>query len=225
MAGSVMGEYTQELYDGIWDIAGRDYEQDYDSGEVLEKLNDPDFFRPFSERLLAFYNEVLNSNYTADEARADLSRRVKQGNIPLNRGNITNWFSGNTEPKYGDNDRKNLFAVAFALELDAKQTEQLFHKVFLDKLTLSMKDPSSYVLRKDIILLYFYDYWVNDYLGGQNVGDYDGFVEGLNDILNVCGFSPLYIGNPYDWLFLYCSACVDDNYTPLDRFRGILTQD
>jgi len=395
MADSVMHEYTQELYDEIWSIAGRDYEQDYDSGEVLEKLNDPNFFRPFSERLLAFYNEALNSNFTADEARADLQRRVKLGNIPLNRGNITNWFSGNTEPKYGDNDRKNLFAVAFALELDAKQTERLFHKVFLDKafnkrnahefiylycinrgrplsvaemligqldgidksnmpadqtqrtqfladaarhdmgeddllkfisehpknfslnntaakekrdalldrlkgsagkpglaqqeyerrrdeladdkekttgsdgrdaksvdfllymimgvdlaqkkdnkilsirerfprkeisnqfpdkLTLSAKDPSSYVLRKDIILLSFYDYWVSDYLSSENSGDYDSFVEGLNDVLYECGFSPLYAGNPYDWLFLYCSACADDGYTPLDRFRGILAQ-
>ena len=394
MESLVIREYTQELYEGIWDIESRDYEQDYDSDEVLEKLNAPDFFRPFSERLLAFYNEVLNSNYTVDEARADLTRRAKQG---ISRGTITNWFSGKGEPKYGDDDRQRVFAVAFAIELDAKQTERLFHKVFLDKAfnkrnvhefiylycinhrkplsvaekrisqlgktseinlpadqtqltqyladaaekgmdesallkfiaehphnfslnntsakehrkklldkltigsesspglaeqeyerrrseiaddkesasgfsgkdktsvdfllymimgidlvqkkndevlsirerfqrkeinnqfpdkqTLSMKDPSSYVLRKDIILLYFYSYWIKDYLENQSRGNYDGFANELNGVLFECGFSPLYYGNPYDWLFLYCSACADDNYKPLDRFRGILTQD
>jgi hypothetical protein len=96
---------------------------------------------------------------------------------------------------------------------------------FPDKLTLSAKDPSSYVLRKDIILLSFYDYWIRNYLAGENSGDYDSFVEGLNDVLYECGLSPLYAGNPYDWLFLYCSACADDGYTPLDRFRAILAQD
>ena len=63
----------------------------------------------------------------------NLQRRVKQKEIPLSRNNIANWFSRNTEPKYGNKDRKNLFAVAFALELDPGQTEKLFHKVFLDK--------------------------------------------------------------------------------------------
>ena len=396
MSEAVIGEQTQEMIDKMWDIVYRDFKADYESGEVFEKLNDNEFIRPFSERLLAFYNEILNSSFTAEEATKDLQRRVKQKEIPLNRNNIANWFSGITEPKYGDKDRKNLFAVAFALELDPGQTEKLFHKVFLDKAfnkrninefiylhcivnkkplsvaealiskldsisadnmpndqteltqfladaaskdmseseflkfiashqhnfslnntaakkhrqvlldrltigsgggsglasqeferrryelqdnkdtfsfdgkdsksvdfllflitdvdfvrkgnkdiqsmryklprkeisnqfpdkqSLSTKDPSSYALRKDIILLYFYDYWVSDFLDGKNAGDYDGFTTGLNDVLFDCGFSPLYVGNPYDWLFLYCSACADQDYTPLDRFRGLLAQE
>ena len=78
-----------------------------------------------------------------------------------------------------------------------------------------MKYPSSCALRKDVILLYFYDYWVSDFLDGRNAGDYDGFTTGINDVLFDCGFSPLYVGNPYDWLFLYCSACADQDYTTL----------
>ena len=65
----------------------------------------------------------------------------------------------------------------------------------------------------------------NGYLKGQKAGSYDGFKDELNDVLFGCGFSPLYAGNPYDWLFLYCSACNTDDYTPLDRFRGVLAQD
>jgi hypothetical protein len=93
---------------------------------------------------------------------------------------------------------------------------------FPDKQTIGDDTLSSYALRKVIILLYFYDYWVSDFLGNMNEGDYDGFVDGLNDVLDDCGYSPLYVGNPYDWLFLYCSSCNVDEYTPLDRFRGIL---
>ena len=38
MVDCTMGEYTQAHYDAMWDIMGRDYENDYDSTEVLEKL-------------------------------------------------------------------------------------------------------------------------------------------------------------------------------------------
>jgi len=396
MVEAAMGAYTQELDNELWDTMGLDSDADYESADVLEKLNDKEFIRPFSERMLAFYNETLDSSFTADEATKDLQRRVKDRGISLHRGTIANWFSGGGTPKYGDKDRKNLFAVAFALELDPVQTERLFHKVFLDKAfnkrnvnefiylhcivnrkplsaaeslvskldsisadniptdqteltkiladaaskdmadselikfiashqhnfslnntaaknhrqvlldrltvgsesknglaqqeyerrrhellddkdvfsfggrdpksvdfmlfmitdvdfvrkvnkeiqsirdklprpeisnqfpdkqSLSTKDPSSYALRKDIILLYFYDYWVSDFLDGKNAGDYDGFATGLNDVLFECGFSPLYLGNPYDWLLLYCSACADQDYTPLDRLRGLLAQE
>lgn len=395
MADSITSEYSLMLENDMWVAVGNDYDKEYDFNELLGKINRTDFFRPFSERLLTFYNEILRSSYTAYEAISDLQRRTKQKNIPLSRNSIANWFSGKTVPKYGDNDRRNMFALAFALELDCEKTERLFHKVFLDKAfnkrnahefiflycicnrkslseadnlisqlnstneivlagdrtertqfltdaarrdvgerellnfmsshqhnfslnntaakkhrqvlldklagnadraglarqeyehrraeladekdalgfekrdptsvdflmyiitdadfvrkgyneilsirdkfprkeisnqfpnkqTLSQKEPSSYVLRKDIILLYFYSYWVTDYLKDQNIGDYDGFVAELNDIMFDCGFSPLYIGNPYDWLILYCSACSGEDCNPLDIFRGILARD
>jgi hypothetical protein len=381
------GAYSQLLENDMWEAVGQDYDRDYDFDELLAKIKSEDFFRPFSERLLAFYNETRQGNYSAEEAVAYLLRRK----TAVNRNTLKNWFTGKTEPKFGDQYRQSMFALAFALELDLNQTERLFHKVFLDKAfnkrnvsefmylycihnhkplavaeslieqvdvmnistalkdqteqtqflddaakqsmgedellrfvnthqhnfslnntaakkykqdmldkltgmsgssglaameferrrvelidkedatgtdnrdiksidfllymitgvdfarkenkeiysirdkfpreisnqfpdkqTLSSKDPSSYILRKDIIFLYFYLYWVTDYLGGQNNGAYDSFVEELNDILFDCGFSPLYIGNPYDWLFLFCSACGDN---PLDIFRGIIAQD
>jgi hypothetical protein len=380
MQNQILGERTQMQYDHIWETADK-YSVDYDFNELLDQINSSDFFRPFSERLLTFYNEIRQVNYTADEAIADLQRC----NIALSRGTLNNWFAGKTEPKFGDKDRQSMFIVAFALELDVAQTERLFHKVFLDKAfnkrnrnefiylycinnkkplsvaegliedlkltdksitatdatiqtqfladaamrdidenelleyisthphnfslnntaalkkreelvhkltgdknnsglaqqehdrhpeladdknkdktsvdfmlsvlkgadfaqkdnteitsirdkfpqrkeiynqfpdkqTISKKDPASYTLRKDIILLQFYSYWVADFLSRQELGEYDGFVEELNDVLFDCGFSPLYIGNPYDWLFLYCSACEK----PLDVFRGILAPD
>jgi len=46
---------------------------------------------------------------------------------------------------------------------------------FPDKQSLSTADSSSYVLRKEIILLCFYDYWVSCFLDRQVIGDYDVF--------------------------------------------------
>lgn len=420
MSGYTMGEYTQEQYDELYEMVDRDYKADYESSEVIRRINDPGFFRSFSERMLAFYNEVTGSCFTEAEATKDLQQRLKCKGIPIDPRTIKSWFSGEREPKYGDNDRERLFAVAFALELDTRQTERLFHKVFLDKafnkrnhrefiylyciknklplstaenliahvnssdnivdideltektklladaldrdmnegelltfilthprnfslnntaakqrrqellgdltgteekpgyafqeykkrgrelainrieydekhktmssygrnifkpegkdllkpenrtptstdflldmimnpaftekgdndtqsirnifqkkeiyiqfpdknaLSNTAKDPSSYALRKDIILLYFYWHWVQDYLKDQSAYGSDGFIDGLNHELFECGFSPLYLGNPYDWLFLYCSTCAVDRYSPLDKFRLILSPD
>jgi len=80
-------------------------------------------------------------------------------------------------------------------------------------------------MSKDIILLYFYYYWVNEKLNKRYEGEYNKFIDELNDVLFDCGFSTLYLGNPYDWLFMYCSACADEDYSPLDRFREIMAQE
>ena len=79
MVEHTMGEYTQMADARIWGDYDEDYDQDY--SEILSNLDDPDFFRPFSERLLAFYNSVLNSSFSADGARLDLQRRASELNI------------------------------------------------------------------------------------------------------------------------------------------------
>jgi hypothetical protein len=50
--------------------------------------------------------------------------------------------------------------------------------------------------------------------------EFDDYTSELNTILTTCGFSPLYYGNPYDWLFLYCT--ISD--MPLDAFREIVSE-
>lgn len=87
--------------------------------------------------------------------------------------------------------------------------------------TISHPD-SSYILRKNIIFLYFYWYWVKDLLKAYPEGDDESFITELNSILYNCGFSPLYYGNPYDWVFLYCSGCKENKSWPLVVFREIL---
>lgn len=85
--------------------------------------------------------------------------------------------------------------------------------------TLSKKDPTYEEIRKLIILLFSYNFWVK---ANQNnkVIDLDVYIDELNVKLNESGFSLVYYGNPYDWLFLYCA--LSDN--PLDTFRAILAE-
>ena len=45
MVDAVMSEYTQELYDELWNIENRDYEADYESDEV--------YWRSLTTRILS----------------------------------------------------------------------------------------------------------------------------------------------------------------------------
>lgn len=86
----------------------------------------------------------------------------------------------------------------------------------------SGKNSSMEEIRKAIILLFSYNYWnkANEY----SLSDfYDEYIDELNLLLYKAGMSPLYYGNPYDWLFLYCTYKNDNTYHSLDIFRGILS--
>lgn len=100
---------------------------------------------------------------------------------------------------------------------------------FPDRSTLNDSITSSYVLRKNIIFLSFYIYWVQMYLSEDLASTsecdcYDEFRSNLDKRLMDCGLSPLYPGNPYDWMFLYCSAAATDILSPLDIFRSLISQ-
>ena len=58
-----LGEYSQMLDNDMWNAVGSEYDKDYDFDELLVKINSADFFRPFSERLLAYYNEIHGKNF------------------------------------------------------------------------------------------------------------------------------------------------------------------
>lgn len=85
--------------------------------------------------------------------------------------------------------------------------------------SFSKKNPTYEELRKMIILLYSYCFWYQ--LQHQKVEcDLDDYIAEMNATLSECGFSELYIGNPFDWMFLYCTL---EEY-PLDTFRGLLAE-
>lgn len=84
-------------------------------------------------------------------------------------------------------------------------------------------------IRKCLILLKFYHFWVTLELmmdsgnAAENpqsdYADYfDDFCEEMAQLLEECGYEELYERNPYDWIFLWASTTEH----PLESFRGVM---
>jgi len=80
-----------------------------------------------------------------------------------------------------------------------------------------IENLSSEEIRKMIILLFSYKYWFEmQYLNKET--DLDDYQMTLDEKLISCSLQTLYYGNPFDWLFLFCTL----HDAPLDCFRDIL---
>ena len=84
-------------------------------------------------------------------------------------------------------------------------------------------------IRKCLILLKFYHFWVTLELmmdSGNAAEDsqteyadyFDDFCEEMAQLLEECGYEELYERNPYDWIFLWASTTKH----PLESFRGVM---
>lgn len=90
---------------------------------------------------------------------------------------------------------------------------------FPEAASFSEKDPTYESIRKMIILLFSYVFWFHVQWEHKEC-DLDDYTAQLDSLLNDCGFPTLYYGNPYDWVFLFCTL----SDTPLDSFRNILAE-
>ncbi|MDO4650664.1 MAG: hypothetical protein Q4B26_18670 [Eubacteriales bacterium] len=91
-------------------------------------------------------------------------------------------------------------------------------------------------IRKILILLLFYKFWIEIALENaedgeefpyEDIGDNEQrFAAYINDELSDVGLQVLYEGNPYDWIFLFASSAKvdEDILSPLDNFRGYMKQ-
>lgn len=109
----------------------------------------------------------------------------------------------------GDKGTKTLFK-------NARLPKEIKNR-FPEAITISKKDPTYEELRKLIILLFSYCYWYNVQKENEVI-ELDDYIEEINVHLNESGFSLMYYGNPYDWMFLYCAL----SERPLDTLRGLL---
>lgn len=76
-------------------------------------------------------------------------------------------------------------------------------------------------LRKVVILLFSYVFWYETRKNDIDLEDkYDQYTSQLDSLLVDANLSPLYYGNPYDWLFMYCSAAQQS----LDLFQEFLAE-
>lgn len=81
-------------------------------------------------------------------------------------------------------------------------------------------------IRKVIILLDFYIFWVCVKIGITDVSNLDNddlyslYCDEANEQLHQCGYEDLYAGNPYDWIFL----CASKSNDPLEYFRACVEE-
>lgn len=81
-------------------------------------------------------------------------------------------------------------------------------------------------VRKVLILLVFYKFWVTMYLDKKHDkyqalgGDADRCMDEINRYLLESGYPTLYAGNPFDWIFMYA---LQDDY-PLETFRLFMSR-
>lgn len=85
---------------------------------------------------------------------------------------------------------------------------------------------SNELVRKTMILLVFYEFWVKRILRAGNCyaqaepADAERCHAEINRYLLDAGYPALYAGNPYDWIFLFA---MQDTY-PLETFRGFMQE-
>lgn len=368
--------YTQQMENALfqqWD-AFDEYNEDYT--ELIDVLNSEDSFRSFGDGLLVFLQKSM-PELTADSAVKCIDELCKKTIVSVgdiaSTNTLKSWFKGGPRPKKGEDSRRSMFALAFALKLTPAETAELFHKVYLDRAfdyrnaneiiyyfclnneklwadanrlievskglnneatdhtiytsqmkadvdsltdenelliylknhahnleksnmsakrnlaelieaakkntkeeaeqpeyaetfcgsdrdslnftyevitslsvsgdkgtktlfksarlpkeiknrfpeaaTLSKKEPTYEELRKLIILLFSYTHWYKVQWTDIDA-DIDDYIAQINVYLIDSGFSPMYYGNPFDWMFLYCAL----SERPLDVFRGLLAE-
>ena len=83
--------------------------------------------------------------------------------------------------------------------------------------SFSLEEPSFEEIRKVIILLFSYKCWYEKQYNdvSQSLVEY---TEEMNALLFDASLQTLYPGNPYDWMFMFCTM----SKFPLDIFRDIM---
>ena len=371
-----MSNYTTQMENKLWQ-QWNDFDIDTEYNSTVDFLNAEDGFRTFGDGLVAFMQKK-DPTMDVEKVILHLTDNCKKNGIDSSEigstNTLKNWFKGGPRPKKGEDSRKSMFALAFALNLSPDETAELFHKVYLDRAfnfrnenelvyyyclannktwddanriiasiahnqvptdatlyttaihaaadrfsnetellefikthhhnmeqnnvtakqnldrlitdakkyarleaelpehegqfdgawknentvsvnfmyslitetapsakkgtttvfknarlpkeiknrfpeagSFSEKEPTYESIRKMMILLFSYTFWYHDQWEHKDF-DIEDYSEQLNALLSECGFSPLYFGNPYDWMFLYCTL----SDKPLDVFRGMI---
>ena len=89
---------------------------------------------------------------------------------------------------------------------------------FPEATTFSKKEPTYDELRKMLVLLFSYCFWYNVQYQNTTEYDIDDYITQINDLLYQVGLAPIYPGNPFDWMFCFCTL----QEMPLDTFRAII---
>ena len=91
---------------------------------------------------------------------------------------------------------------------------------------ISKRKASTGVVRKTLIMLYFYEFFTQAYFDNPNsmsLDLFDEFIDEMNTMLEMCGYVQLYWRNPFDWMIGYCAQEAAEGGNPVYRLRDIIT--
>lgn len=123
-------------------------------------------------------------------------------------------------------DRRNVRFLLETIPIHQAAKDNFPDRDGLQKILRGEYGLSDERIRKTLILLKFYQYWIsvikNNYDSYQvNIHDWKIYMAEVNQFLLDAGFAPFYEGNPYDWIF-YWASCQND-VNPIQAFRDLIT--
>lgn len=204
----------------------------FDETELVEKANKKgkEIFYEETKKALKIAQDEYKRIYTDEykningKKRKEIESLVREGTEMVNEKSVAFLFRmitrGYATPeKTVDNKIRGLLEKAnFCAEIKNNFPEQE---------SLREKSILYEELRKSLILVKSYVFWRKQkeestvtFSFAEEYDFYDDYVEDINCMLEEAGFSGLYFGNPYDWLYLYSASTVQ----PIETFRAILAE-
>lgn len=167
-----------------------------------------------------FQQLLITANRIAKDDAAELKDKRNGEEVIAYK----DWFAG-----YDKSSNNFTYDVIINRSVSGKKgTTTLFNNARLPKEiknrfpeagSFSKKEPTYEEIRKMIILLFSYVFWYNMQEEKKRFL-LDDYIAEVNNYLSDSGLPPMYYGNPYDWLFLYCAL----SDRPLDTFRGLIAE-
>lgn len=194
---------------------------------MQEKLDTVEDEAALLDYILSYQHNLSMKNRAAHQLLSELLKEANE--IAQEEAESWGKEADGTSIYKGQNKKSNNFTyeVITSLKVNGeKGTVTLFKNARLPKEirnrfpeagTISKKNMTYEEIRKLMILLFSYNFWSK--VQAKEVENFfDDYLQEMNSYLFNSGLPDLYYGNPYDWMFLYCS--LEDN--PLDTFRNLL---
>ena len=181
-------------------------------------------------------NEFIAANKTAYNYAETLIKENTQLAVDIYE---TEYSYDDTRKTKRENNIDLFLFILFDFDMHSENKERSFAKDsdlpelvssnFISKENLSRilsrKKLSYDALRKNLIILEFFNYFANlklesiknkeDFCSFED--DFYSFLDEVGDLLNTCGYPPLYARNPFDWLIMHCANTAAD---PLTEFKN-----
>ncbi len=224
--------YTQALKEDVDGIT-----QDSELIEYIKRH--PHNFQISSQSAQMIKEKLIDEILPSEADRIGLkNRRIDKDASYLTREIFISYASADLDRENGLLDKnKSLTSISTMLDIilginmvkaqeessvslfkNANLPQEIMNR-FPTKHTFSKENPTFEELRKMIILLFSYKFWfLKQY--GDIEADIEDYQVQLDSLLLEANLPALYFGNPYDWMFLYCS--IKDR--PLDMFRDIMAE-